>query len=379
MEGKGLAGPLAATGLFPVAARQMFRVGEETGTLDQQLETAAKYYSRDLDEKVKRFTSAVRAGGHHLHGRRRRLRRGRPRLGDVRHLQPGEDLTCRRGRRQAPSDEGGLGRAATAARTSSRRAARRGLHADRAARRDHHPARRDRRASPRGSSRSSRCRAASRRACRTPATPRSSRRTTSRTSRAAARSPRIRCATQCGAGTQLLGLEWNYDADTATYQSVVTYARVKDHPIFLLRRQYCASGASATTDLATTISYGHLGHPGAARRSRRRSTDTLAARDGSRCRAVHLGHLQRLSSRRASTTSRSRRSPPRRPAEQRGVADREPRRTPSAASRRRRAAPSTTGPTRRSCASSTSPRTTRPPPRRRRARRWSRRSPAATR
>jgi type IV pilus assembly protein PilC len=57
MEGKGLAGPLADTGLFPGAARQMFRVGEETGTLDQQLEVAAEYYSRELDERVKRFTS----------------------------------------------------------------------------------------------------------------------------------------------------------------------------------------------------------------------------------------------------------------------------------------------------------------------------------
>ena len=57
MEGKGLAGPLADTGLFPGAARQMFRVGEETGTLDQQLTVAAEYYSRELDEKVKRFTS----------------------------------------------------------------------------------------------------------------------------------------------------------------------------------------------------------------------------------------------------------------------------------------------------------------------------------
>ena len=33
----GLAAPLAETGLFPAAARQMFRVGEETGTLDKQL------------------------------------------------------------------------------------------------------------------------------------------------------------------------------------------------------------------------------------------------------------------------------------------------------------------------------------------------------
>ncbi len=57
MEGKGLAEPLGETGLFPAAARQMFRVGEETGTLDQQLTVAASYYSRELDEKIKRFTS----------------------------------------------------------------------------------------------------------------------------------------------------------------------------------------------------------------------------------------------------------------------------------------------------------------------------------
>jgi type IV pilus assembly protein PilC len=57
MEGQGLAAPLARTGIFPGAARQMFRVGEETGTLDQQLETAATFYNRELDVKVKRFTS----------------------------------------------------------------------------------------------------------------------------------------------------------------------------------------------------------------------------------------------------------------------------------------------------------------------------------
>jgi type IV pilus assembly protein PilC len=57
LEGQGLSGPLARTGLFPGAARQMFRVGEETGTLDQQLTTAAAYYSRELDYRVKRFTA----------------------------------------------------------------------------------------------------------------------------------------------------------------------------------------------------------------------------------------------------------------------------------------------------------------------------------
>ena len=57
MEGQGLADPLAETGLFPGAARQMFRVGEETGTLDKQLSTAAAFYHRELEIKVKHFTS----------------------------------------------------------------------------------------------------------------------------------------------------------------------------------------------------------------------------------------------------------------------------------------------------------------------------------
>jgi type IV pilus assembly protein PilC len=57
LEGQGLAGPLARSGLFPSAARQIFRVGEETGTLDVQLRIAAAYYDRELDLKIKRFTS----------------------------------------------------------------------------------------------------------------------------------------------------------------------------------------------------------------------------------------------------------------------------------------------------------------------------------
>jgi type IV pilus assembly protein PilC len=35
----------------------MFRVGEETGTLDEQLALAASYYDREVDIRVKRFTS----------------------------------------------------------------------------------------------------------------------------------------------------------------------------------------------------------------------------------------------------------------------------------------------------------------------------------
>jgi type IV pilus assembly protein PilC len=57
MRGEGLAVPLINTGLFPPSAKQMFRVGENTGTLDQQLSTAAVYFERELDYKIKRFTN----------------------------------------------------------------------------------------------------------------------------------------------------------------------------------------------------------------------------------------------------------------------------------------------------------------------------------
>ena len=57
MQGQGLAEPSAQSGLFPAAARQMFRVGEETGTLDQQLEVAAAYYGRELETKLERATA----------------------------------------------------------------------------------------------------------------------------------------------------------------------------------------------------------------------------------------------------------------------------------------------------------------------------------
>jgi len=57
MQGEGLARPLAQTNLFPTAARHMFMVGESTGTLDSQLATAAYYFDRELDYKIKHFTS----------------------------------------------------------------------------------------------------------------------------------------------------------------------------------------------------------------------------------------------------------------------------------------------------------------------------------
>lgn len=59
LEGEGLAGPIAQTGLFPGMATQMFRVGETTGTLDNQLEVAADYYSAELGYKVDKLASLL--------------------------------------------------------------------------------------------------------------------------------------------------------------------------------------------------------------------------------------------------------------------------------------------------------------------------------
>jgi type IV pilus assembly protein PilC len=55
LQGEGLARPLAATGLFPTTAAEMLRVGEDTGTLDNQLEVTAQYYEGELDYKLKKL------------------------------------------------------------------------------------------------------------------------------------------------------------------------------------------------------------------------------------------------------------------------------------------------------------------------------------
>jgi type IV pilus assembly protein PilC len=59
VRGAGLARPLLATKLFPTTASQMIRVGEETGSLDTQLEVAAQYFERELDYKIKKVTSLI--------------------------------------------------------------------------------------------------------------------------------------------------------------------------------------------------------------------------------------------------------------------------------------------------------------------------------
>lgn len=57
LEGSGFTQPLIETELFPGAARQMFKVGEETGTLDDQLGVAAEYFNRELEYRIKTFTT----------------------------------------------------------------------------------------------------------------------------------------------------------------------------------------------------------------------------------------------------------------------------------------------------------------------------------
>jgi type IV pilus assembly protein PilC len=57
LRGEGMARPLSDTDLFPGMVTQMMRVGEETGTLDQQLEIAADYYEKDLTFKLGKLTA----------------------------------------------------------------------------------------------------------------------------------------------------------------------------------------------------------------------------------------------------------------------------------------------------------------------------------
>ncbi|QYJ04590.1 type II secretion system F family protein [Nocardioides panacisoli] len=57
LEGDGIATPLARTELFPGTATQMLRVGEETGSLDGQLDVTAQYYEVELDYKINKLTA----------------------------------------------------------------------------------------------------------------------------------------------------------------------------------------------------------------------------------------------------------------------------------------------------------------------------------
>jgi type IV pilus assembly protein PilC len=57
LRGEGLAEPLRRTELFPSSAVQMIRVGEQTGTLETQLDVTARFFDQELGYKLKRLTT----------------------------------------------------------------------------------------------------------------------------------------------------------------------------------------------------------------------------------------------------------------------------------------------------------------------------------
>lgn len=59
LQGQGLGDPLAQQGIFPSLLIQMVRMGEETGALDDNLETMATFYEEEVDRTVSALTRAV--------------------------------------------------------------------------------------------------------------------------------------------------------------------------------------------------------------------------------------------------------------------------------------------------------------------------------
>jgi type IV pilus assembly protein PilC len=59
IQGQGLATPLAQSGLFPQEAIQMFRVGEQTGQLSEQLTHSAKFYAGEVDYRLKTLSALI--------------------------------------------------------------------------------------------------------------------------------------------------------------------------------------------------------------------------------------------------------------------------------------------------------------------------------
>ena len=58
-EGKGMAGPMKDSGLFPPVTIQMVSVGEETGKVDELLLYVADYYDSEVDYTIENFTSLI--------------------------------------------------------------------------------------------------------------------------------------------------------------------------------------------------------------------------------------------------------------------------------------------------------------------------------
>jgi type IV pilus assembly protein PilC len=59
LQGQGLSGPIRQEGVFPKLLAQMVRVGEETGTLDSNLETLAVFYEEEADRSISALTGMM--------------------------------------------------------------------------------------------------------------------------------------------------------------------------------------------------------------------------------------------------------------------------------------------------------------------------------
>jgi type IV pilus assembly protein PilC len=57
LSGRGLSDPLSAEKLFPSLLSQMVRVGEETGTLEENLETLASFYEEEVERRSQLLVS----------------------------------------------------------------------------------------------------------------------------------------------------------------------------------------------------------------------------------------------------------------------------------------------------------------------------------
>ena len=59
LAGRGLADPLSEESVFPPLLAQMVRVGEESGTLEENLETLTEFYEEETDHTVQQLVTAV--------------------------------------------------------------------------------------------------------------------------------------------------------------------------------------------------------------------------------------------------------------------------------------------------------------------------------
>ncbi len=62
LQGRGIAAPLSQSKYFPKMLAQVVRVGEETGSLDNQLITLAGYYEEEVDRSLQNLTALLEPG-----------------------------------------------------------------------------------------------------------------------------------------------------------------------------------------------------------------------------------------------------------------------------------------------------------------------------